>query len=452
MDYGDNGKRVDLLATPQRNNYFYGKLMDARHFQMEQSYGDRKRWLLNRLGLGEGILCGLDMTPEDGKVRLNPGVAIDALGREIIVPEAVCIDPWQLTDDCGRPADKLSDSDNEEPTVYICLAYHECFTEYMPVLVTDCDRGEQCAPGAIVESFHLLVQCEEPEGAPNTAEEECNALAQGADEAEKRRLSREALAPAPCPAPAKNPCVVLGAVPLLNGHKIGEIRRRIPIYSNARLLDLILCLATGGGAGTPGPNGDPGPQGERGTDGPREPAGPAGPSGSAEPQGLPVDPGLDPNLTHVCGINWTHRGAFGLAEFRELGLLIAFDKAVHSDDIIAPNGDHSLLVLARSFDPDNPLSCWRQVPGKIEPGNFTEPCNTSSQFTPQSGLVFGLRFRPDTDLSPFNEVRVVLKGDLIRDEKGKGVDGNHLPPWLPKRRSGDGIEGGAFDSWFKLAQ
>src|SRR4030095_1147904 len=109
--------------------------------------------------------------------------------------------------------------------------------------------------------------------------------------------------------------------------------------------------------------------------------------GSPEPQGPPVDPGLDPSLTHVCGINWKHRGVFGLAEFRELGLLIAFDRAVHSDDLIAPNGDHNLLVLARRFDPANPLSCWLQVPGKIEPGNFAEPGNTSSQFTPQNGLV-----------------------------------------------------------------
>ena len=221
MDHGDNGKRVELLAAPQRNNYFYGKLMDARHFQMEQSYGKRKRWMLNRLGLGEGVLCGLDMTPEDGKVRLNPGVAIDALGREIIVPEAVCIDPWQKTDDCGRPADKLSD--DEGHTVYICLAYHECFTEYLPVLVTDCDTREQCAPGAIVESFHLLVQDKNPEVAPNTpGEEVCDALAQGADEAEKRRLLCEALAPDHCPAQAKKTCVVLSVVTLLDGHKIGH--------------------------------------------------------------------------------------------------------------------------------------------------------------------------------------------------------------------------------------
>jgi hypothetical protein len=53
-------------------------------------------------------------------------------------------------------------------------------------------------------------------------------------------------------------------------------------------------------------------------------------------------------------------------------------------------------------------------------------------------------------------VRVLLHGDLIADQPpapgvaGRGVDGNHLPPWLPTRRSGDGIEGGLFESWFTV--
>jgi hypothetical protein len=47
-------------------------------------------------------------------------------------------------------------------------------------------------------------------------------------------------------------------------------------------------------------------------------------------------------------------------------------------------------------------------------------------------------------------VRVLLHGDHIRDEKGRAVDGNHLPPWLPSRPTGDRIEGGLFESWFQL--
>ena len=95
------------LSSPARNNFFYGKLMGVQQFQLEQAYFLRQRWLLNRLGLGSGVLCGLEVVPtEDGqKLWLRPGVALDGLGREILVPSAYCIEnPRQPTDDCGRPA------------------------------------------------------------------------------------------------------------------------------------------------------------------------------------------------------------------------------------------------------------------------------------------------------------------------------------------------------------
>jgi hypothetical protein len=48
-----------------------------------------------------------------------------------------------------------------------------------------------------------------------------------------------------------------------------------------------------------------------------------------------------------------------------------------------------------------------------------------------------------------NTVRVLVHGDLIADTKGLGLDGNHLPPWLP-HPTGDGIPGGLFESWFNV--
>lgn len=169
-------RRPGKLATPQRNNYFYGKLLDVPHFQMEQDYFNRKRWLLNRLGLGEGVLCGLNVAAKNGQVYISPGVAIDALGREIIVPESVSLDPRALTDECGKPAgDKLSD--DAEGAVHICLAYHECPADYLPVLVGDCNTREQCAPGTIVESYRLLVREGEPESLPGGLDPEvCDAV------------------------------------------------------------------------------------------------------------------------------------------------------------------------------------------------------------------------------------------------------------------------------------
>lgn len=165
MASGIKKRGLNKLAAPQRNKYFHGELLGVHHFQMEQDYFNRKRWLVNRLGLGEGVLCGLNVTEKDGEVCISPGVAIDALGREIIVPEVVSLDPWAVTDECGKPlADKLKDT--EEHTVHICLAYHECAADYQPVLVTDCNTREQCTPSTIVESYRLLVREGEPESPP----------------------------------------------------------------------------------------------------------------------------------------------------------------------------------------------------------------------------------------------------------------------------------------------
>ena len=49
------------LKTPVRNRYFYGKLLDVFHFELEQSYFNAKRWRLNRRVFGFGVICGLDV-------------------------------------------------------------------------------------------------------------------------------------------------------------------------------------------------------------------------------------------------------------------------------------------------------------------------------------------------------------------------------------------------------
>jgi hypothetical protein len=83
---GDSRTHTDLMPV-DRNNYFYGKLLDVFHLEMEQKYFNSKRWLLNRLVTGPGVVCGLrvELTDDGKSVILNPGLAIDRCGREIVV-------------------------------------------------------------------------------------------------------------------------------------------------------------------------------------------------------------------------------------------------------------------------------------------------------------------------------------------------------------------------------
>ena len=78
----------EQLAAFVRNRYFYGKLLDVYHLELEQQYLNGKRWLINRLISGYGVVCGLNVECSgDGKgVIVGPGVGIDKAGYEIVVP------------------------------------------------------------------------------------------------------------------------------------------------------------------------------------------------------------------------------------------------------------------------------------------------------------------------------------------------------------------------------
>ena len=75
-------------SANERNHYFYGKLMTARDFEDEQTYHTDKRRLGNRLLHGTGIVSGLGVLLVDNQTfSLEAGMALDYLGREIVVRE-----------------------------------------------------------------------------------------------------------------------------------------------------------------------------------------------------------------------------------------------------------------------------------------------------------------------------------------------------------------------------
>jgi hypothetical protein len=186
--------------------------------------------------------------------------------------------------------------------------------------------------------------------------------------------------------------------------------------------------------------------------------GPTGPIGPTGPAG-----GADGPFTRIQTVNWTH-GIFGPSgnpnAFRELGLRIAFDtRDVFAEDL----HDQSMVVQRRTEstmrDPaGNPITlvCWCEMLGRVEPGNFATLGDANSAFTVITvGQVNGVRFRPQEELRPGGQYRVLLKGDYVRALAKRAVDANHLPPWVGSGaayRSGDGTEGGLFESWLTFRQ
>lgn len=70
----------------QRNRYYAGKLLTSADFQAEQDYFNNKSRFMNQLMYGSGIVCGLGVVSlDDLSVLIENGVAIDGLGREVIL-------------------------------------------------------------------------------------------------------------------------------------------------------------------------------------------------------------------------------------------------------------------------------------------------------------------------------------------------------------------------------
>lgn len=253
------------LATPTRNHYFYGKLLDVFHFELEQNYTNQKRWLMNRLVLGYGVICGLKVTPaNDGtcRIRVQPGVAIDKWGREIILPEpSRAIDPTMLTDACGQPvgpapaytyAAEPAPTPMPTPTpppercVHVCLAYHECPAELSPVMAGECGGEQQCEPGVIREQYRLLVRAGRAPLLPRLA---CSEALDGVFDS--NTINYEHLVEwtlRGCQWAPDDPCIPLANIALpddgcgLTQNSI-DLNVRPIVYSNLLLRDLVLCLA-----------------------------------------------------------------------------------------------------------------------------------------------------------------------------------------------------------------
>ncbi|HEY5186814.1 MAG TPA: hypothetical protein VIM19_18375 [Actinomycetes bacterium] len=83
---------VSLDPAVERLNYRNGQRIVAADLRAEQSYHMGVRHWLNRTLFNPGIAKGLEVTPSPTNkhaVLVSPGLAIDGLGRELIVPTQV---------------------------------------------------------------------------------------------------------------------------------------------------------------------------------------------------------------------------------------------------------------------------------------------------------------------------------------------------------------------------
>ena len=405
---------VDQLA---RNHYFRGKLLVERDFTDEQRYHLTKQRRHNRVLHGAGVACGLRVKehPEascrDEYVVVEPGVAIDCCGREIVVAREHYL---------KLPERVLADGGTDGKHVLrVRIAYAECATEDVPALFDDCACDDTATqPNRILEAFAIGIQVDPPADEEGTAETDCAAILE-------RALD-------PCPAcdesEAEHAIVLATISDFVPGEPVADAaidnldgRQLLP--STALLTDVVRCLLD-----KPADGGTP---------------------------TTPTSPSTPTPPTAIVGINWVHNwpdpstgdeeedAKLRLEHMTKHGLVVVFSDTIEAADV------HSNSVALLTMDSDG---VWHELPAKdlsavrVDPG--TGPLGELEEAPSEPNAA---RLMPADSLDSKTTYRVLVKGDFIRDVNGQAVDADHLPPWLPTATAtGDGVAGGTFESWFEL--
>ena len=177
-------------ATPgdpfTRLRYHYGQLLGAEDFETEQRYFLLRSRLHNALLHGMGTVWGLrvraEETADPAGLRLicEPGLAIDALGREVYVPLSVCLDvtglaatpfwadlapPPAAPPAAGEGGGEGGGEEAPDPRrrVYVVLSYRACLSAPVPAVTPPCsDSDASLVHSRVLDGYRICLQAEAP--------------------------------------------------------------------------------------------------------------------------------------------------------------------------------------------------------------------------------------------------------------------------------------------------
>jgi hypothetical protein len=472
--------KCGVCATPQfeRNNYFYGKQFTVRDLLQEQSYFNDKRYLINRMVLGWGVVCGLDVywDPRSRKVVVTPGMALDCCGREIVVCEDKRLSFDKDDDDCC-----LQDDQRPEGKFVLCLEYDECHSEPVDLPPAGCDEKGKREYNRIRETFKLRLKPWD-EACPKEPPKEVEC---------PDYYKHDAIDGGPYPPPScKSPnvhqflcgklkhcpecegcdCVILATITFPPKQGGGYQDPKQGGYQDPKQ----------GGYQDPKQGGyqDPTQSGyqdpkQGGYQDPKQGGGYQDPKQGG---GYP-DPTVDPctnrkfvynntllydlincyhgDLPHIVDFSWREY-AYPNREmtfdvFLQMineGVTVYFDQDM--DD--ASLNIHTFMIAYLYRETGTGTYLRKQIPVEsIRPGKIGD-CYTvtlrarpdwikDELETPNSEL------RADTRYEPGVDVEIILRGSRIWSTNGKGLDGEYLADKLP---TGNGTQGGDFVDWFRV--
>ena len=447
-----NDSKCGVCATPQfeRNNYFYGKQFTVRDLVQEQSYFNEKRHLINRMILGWGVVCGLDVSLSVDKrgLVIEPGMALDCCGREIVVCEKKLLSFNKDDDDCCLQHDQ-----QPEGKFVLCLEYDECYSEPVDLPPAGCDEQGKKEYNRIRDTYKLHLKPWD-EACPREPREDVECPDRHKADAKDDSYSPNCISPnvheylcdklRHCPECQNCDCVILATItfppkPPRYDNQYGGSQKRGE-YKNPK---------QGGGYNDPNQGG----------------------GGEYEP------PEVDPctnrkfvynnsllydlincyhgDLPHIVDFSWrTAEYAKREIEFDAFlkmvndGLKVYFDQPM-SDYSLSP---HTFFVSYLYRETGTGVYVRKQIPVREVTHQQEGDCYTATLHAREDWIKEELdspnsELLADTRYEPGVVVEIVLRGSRIWSKNGKALDGEFLADKLP---TGNGTQGGEFVDWFRV--
>ncbi|CAB5150532.1 hypothetical protein D3OALGA1CA_4392 [Olavius algarvensis associated proteobacterium Delta 3] len=146
--------------------FHYGQLLGVEDFNQEQMAFIHGKQIRNALLHGSGTVWGLKVKDHEDLsevLAVEPGLALDALGREIYLPEEFCLDVsgihksdlWGKLETVSlRPFIKRA---------FVVVRFSQCLSQRVPAIRPPCSPEDQTAEYARVnDSFHISLDITAP--------------------------------------------------------------------------------------------------------------------------------------------------------------------------------------------------------------------------------------------------------------------------------------------------
>jgi hypothetical protein len=127
------------LRSLKRLRFFTGQLLTADDLALEQQYFLEKLKRHNRSLHGFGIVSGLKVTVNSGQIIVEPGLALDCEGNELVIPSAQSVVSPPSTDNSH--------------TAFVNVRFVEERAELVPATETE-------ETPTLIESFQLALVTE----------------------------------------------------------------------------------------------------------------------------------------------------------------------------------------------------------------------------------------------------------------------------------------------------